>query len=721
MNYKDIRLFLTSSMLFVVGNVCPQEWISLGNNLEKIPITTEVLEDNENSYKVHIILNGLYDKELINEYGKYHFLSLGGDSYLMNEGNPELPLITYSIAIPPETTPSISIDEKEWNGLSIGKIFPVQKLSCEEVDDSNFYIIEDAYKDSFLPQLFTSSKEMVWRGIKNFAIHVCPFKYYPQYDSLSILSDFVLDVRFLKQNKKKGGEMILHKESSSIGLFDNTAFSSERANNPTNDSYDYLIMLGNDLLNGQWLDEFRRWKAYKGLKTKVVSLDTIGNSNTSVKNYITNERNNKGIKYVLLVGNHSMIPSKDYNYNDNKGHLRTCESDYWFGCIDGDDDVEQDVAIGRFPISSSNPNTTLRNMVIKTINYESWKNLEYEALLVSHYGVNFISCCNTISDSVYSEFLPFIKYYGNNDTINNQIVNTSINHGSHIINYRGHASDSYWGNSNWNYSGESYHISEINNYLPNTNAVFFSIACNTGDIFNDTCMLNTFMRSPKGATSFLGSSMPSDDFENTRYNIALYKKLLNSMNYCYGDLIMKTSLYNIQNSPTQNLAIDNVFSYICGGDPALELWTGTPLSFGDVTLTEGGSNITITTQYCGSYKVCLARENGDLIGVYSVSSGNTCTFPRPSGNFYIGITKHNFVPKVIKYDVTTDAVQDEEITMDSYYHYTPIAFGDGVSLDISDGPVIVKNGTKLVIKNGTGGVRFVQGFECEKGAILEVK
>jgi hypothetical protein len=44
-----------------------------------------------------------------------------------------------------------------------------------------------------------------------------------------------------------------------------------------------------------------------------------------------------------------------------------------------------------------------------------------------------------------------------------------------------------------------------------------------------------------------------------------------------------------------------------------------------------------------------------------------------------------------------------------------------VSLDVPDGPVIVKSGTKLVIKNGTGGVRLIEGFECEKGAILEVK
>ena len=191
-------------------------------------------------------------------------------------------------------------------------------------------------------------------------------------------------------------------------------------------------------------------------------------------------------------------------------------------------------------------------------------------------------------------------------------------------------------------------------------------------------------------------------------------------NYLLGSITNTAHILNSTRFFDSGKVKDYSFSSVCGGDPALEFWTATPQTFGDVTLIEGSGTITITTQYSG-YKVCLAGENGNLIGVYPVTSGNTCTFPRPSGNFFIGINKHNFIPHIIKYDVTTDAVQGETITMDSYYHYTPIGFGDGVSLDVPDGPVIVKKGTKLVIQNGAGGVRFVEYFECEKGAILEVK
>ena len=236
-------------------------------------------------------------------------------------------------------------------------------------------------------------------------------------------------------------------------------------------------------------------------------------------------------------------------------------------------------------------------------------------------------------------------------------------------------------------------------------------------------MLEAFTRGQKGATAFAGFTTNGNGFDdfNLYYSAYIFFCLLNDGEYLLGNLTNSANIDKINEMGGADLSKDHSLSFVCGGDPALELWTGTPQTFGDVNLNEDNSNVTITTQYYGDYKVSVAGENGDLLGTYNVVSGNTCTFPRPSVNCYIGITKHNYIPKILKYDVTTDAVQNEEITMDSYYHYTPIGFGDGVSLDIPDGPVIVKNGTKLVIKNGTGGVRFVEGFECEEGAILEVK
>ena len=131
--------------------------------------------------------------------------------------------------------------------------------------------------------------------------------------------------------------------------------------------------------------------------------------------------------------------------------------------------------------------------------------------------------------------------------------------------------------------------------------------------------------------------------------------------------------------------------------------------------------ITITTGYSGNYEVNVVNESGDLLNQYSVASGNTCTFTKPSGNFYVGINKHNFIPHVIYYNTDAEFIQDVTFNYDGYYHHTPLVIGDGITTEVSDGPVVVKDGSKLIIKNGTGGVYIDAGFECEKGGVLEIE
>lgn len=716
--YKNNRfytLLFTVCLLSCFENVFSQKWICFTENNTKIPVEKEIVIDNEDSYKIHIILNGIYDNCQTNKYGTFHSLTFGEYGFLAEEGHPELPTMSQLIAVPPGTKPSISIEENTWTGISIGRIFPVQKQYYDESATKEFFIDYAAYKRDFLPELYHHSQEMSWRGIKNMSVQICPFKYYPQNDSLYILTDFYLKVDFRKNTSTRN---VLYRETNHFGLFDNSVYVEKKGSlhDSKSDNYDYLIVLGNNNLYGEWLKEFRRWKAYKGLKTKVI----LSDSKSFIKDYITSAYRNNGLKYVLLVGDTRMIPPQSFLYYDDNGKHHYYESDYWYGCVDGENDVQQDVAIARFPVSELTPYNDFIKMVIKTIRYESWKNLDYKALLISHSYPEYTSCCDSIYNYTYSEPLPFVKLYGDNNTIRNVDINNGINQGAHIINYRGHASNNYWGSPNWNSSNETYLESEIHNIHSNTNAVFFSIACYTGSIHLDSCMLKTFLRAPGGAVSFLGSSRPSKTGENSLFNKLLYRNLLDSMSYNLGNVVMRSSINNIQISCNKERAIGNVFSYINGGDPSLELWTDLPQSFGDVRLLEENNNLIIVTQ-SNNYSVSVVSEDGDLIGLYSAGSANSCTFPRPLGNFYIGVNKHNYIPHVIYYNVDKGIIQNETINVDSYYHHTPIMIGDGVSMDIMSGPVIVKKGTKLIITNRSEGVKIDTGFECEKGAILEIK
>ena len=703
------------------GNTFSQKWIPLGNAVRGEAVTKEVLEDDENSYKVRISLNGLYDKEVTNELGTFHSVSFGTEGQLRNVGEPSLPVIPYLIAIPPGTTPIVTIEDESWESISIGKILPEQKPSYDMDRVSEFYIKEDVYNHSYIPQMVNQTKEMNWRGVRNVGLQVCPFKYHPQKDTLSVLKEFVINIEFNNQDKESSVNTNLQKSSSQFGVFDNTVYSESplRSNNNVNDNYDYLIIVANDtIFTSQKMTEFRRWKALKGYKTKVVTYNSIGTAPSYIKNYICNEYD-KGVRYVLLVGNCSNIPSYDYSYTNSNNQSTICASDYWYGCVLGND-AEQDVAIGRFPARTFNQ---FSNMVDKTLKYETYKNLAFKTLLIAHMEPEYILCCDSIWSNSYSVFTLFYRIYGTNNSVTNATINNRINSKAHIVNYRGHASSGYWGDPAWNENGESYTITQIDSLNDNTNAVFYSIACSSGDITTYNSMLDVFLRSPRGAVAFFGASKPTNTGVNTYYNKTLYKNLIDSMVYCYGDLNMNTYIDVFKTYNNWGPAVDDAYSYICGGDPTLELWTSYGKKITGVDVNYSNGNIIVSTTDTCKFKVYLSSVDGELLGSFTTNN-QTATIPIPANNanqFYFSLINHNRIPYVVYCDLEKNYLQALDVDYNGFYANTPFSMGEFVDVDDDIGDVVVKYGSKLIIKLGTGGVLLDGGFRVESGGALNIK
>lgn len=125
MNSSIIRLLLTSCFFFLFGKASSQKWIPLQvNDEEGAAIEKEILQDDENAYKVRVKVNGLFDEEKTTDYGIFHHLSFGSIGQLMIEGTPELPLVTFFIAIPPGKIPTVWVDQKQWTGITMDSIIP---------------------------------------------------------------------------------------------------------------------------------------------------------------------------------------------------------------------------------------------------------------------------------------------------------------------------------------------------------------------------------------------------------------------------------------------------------------------------------------------------------------------------------------------------------------------------------------------------------------------
>lgn len=238
-------------------------------------------------------------------------------------------------------------------------------------------------------------------------------------------------------------------------------------------------------------------------------------------------------------------------------------------------------------------------------------------------------------------------------------------------------------------------------------------------------MLETFMRSPKGASAFVGSTTSSYTYPNNTYDISLFEKLYNSDTCRLGDVNMNAHVYTIRNfSPgiqyNTNLAIDNAFSYICGGDPTLEIWKSDPIPVPDVNISSLGSSITVSTGINSGYYVCLSTLDGDFIDSTWVSS-NTYTFTKPSDKFYFSIYKHDYIPFVVYCDSETDFLQNVTIADNRFYDNSPFSAGEAVDDSSSYGDVIMNSGSNLFIQKGSNGVLLDSGFKCNKGARLVIK
>ena len=66
-------------------------------------------------------------------------------------------------------------------------------------------------------------------------------------------------------------------------------------------------------------------------------------------------------------------------------------------------------------------------------------------------------------------------------------------------------------------------------------------------------------------------------------------------------------------------------------------------------------------------------------------------------------------------------IQNKSFEIDAFYKGTPLQIGYDVNPSESYGNVVVKSGSSLNVDVGSGGVVIKKGFECGKGATLEIK
>ena len=188
--------------------------------------------------------------------------------------------------------------------------------------------------------------------------------------------------------------------------------------------------------------------------------------------------------------------------------------------------------------------------------------------------------------------------------------------------------------------------------------------------------------------------------------------------FLWGDLVSLTMTHNIKIVYSLQGTF-NACSYICGGDPSLEIWTSQPRLFQDVSCEIVSDSVILCSASIQDYMVSVVSDEGDCLACYKAIDG-VCSFVKPTGNYYISILKHDYLPYVLYFNFDSDIIQNRQIKYNECYFRSPMDVGYDVSNNLPFGNVIVKSGGSLKIRN-TNGTTIKNGFICEEGATMKIE
>ncbi|MFO8062259.1 MAG: C25 family cysteine peptidase [bacterium] len=249
-------------------------------------------------------------------------------------------------------------------------------------------------------------------------------------------------------------------------------------------------------------------KKRQGFMVRVLETDTVGSTNTEIKQAIQNfyDSNAFGLEFVLLIGDTDEIPHFIGTEMDNP------PTDLYYSTLDGED-YFPDVYIGRMSVSDT---TQLKGVIEKNITVQqadwsvsdTWAQRAYLmatddgsfhelAEATQNYAASRLRDINMTVDSFYD-------YYGTGTP-----VAEAINNGRTVAIYTGHGLETAWGGPSFNQSG----INALTN--AQMYPLVFSYACLTGDYAHTSESFGeTWLRADNGAAGFVGSSVNSYWYED---------------------------------------------------------------------------------------------------------------------------------------------------------------------------------------------------------------
>ena len=273
-----------------------------------------------------------------------------------------------------------------------------------------------------------------------------------------------------------------------------------------------------------------QWKNSSGILTRVYTVEWIDSSFTGadlpekIRNFINHTRNTYGITYVIILGDHDIVPARrayipegdpenpddlietDLYYADLQGTWDT-DGDGYYGEVEDDIDGVPDVIVGRLPAKTLDEANILVDKIMNyAVDFSWFRRVLYLGTVT--FGDKLHPEGEILKDYIeYNDLLDFTwtKLYEGVGNLTRDNVIYEINRGYGIVNFAGHGNVNIWSFGSGGCFLDTDVDSLTNGYkLP----IIATMSCLTGD-FADTsvCIGEKFLlKSGGGAIAYLGAA-----------------------------------------------------------------------------------------------------------------------------------------------------------------------------------------------------------------------
>ena len=447
-------------------------------------------------------------------------IHVDGFSKSYDIGNPDLPVFSKLIEIPPSGDVFISIINKSETYIDLidtgflDKLMPAQRSISKSEDPSkvDFNYNEKVYSknDFYQNELISVERLGVMRGRTIARIKISPFAYNPMSNTLKVIDDLEFKVEYSSNIPSINSAYYSTVYSTNFSKLINADIHSK---NDFTSSPIRMIILSDPMFEEE-LQEFIAWKtrlgfdiieAYKGD-------DGVGNTKESMKAFVQSYYDNATAEepaptYLLIVGDHEQIPSFQMGNGNWGGHT----SDMVYCEFDGNGDYFPEMYYGRFSASSVNQ---LIPQIEKTLEYEQYTMPDpsylNEVLMVagvdqsmaSTYGngqINYGTDYYFNSDHGLTSHTFLYPESGSSSS--EQEIIDHISKGVGYGNYTAHCSPEGW-------AEPAFLVNDVSD-LANQNqyGLLIGNCCNSNEFAGVTCLGEALLRTPnKGAVGYIGAT-----------------------------------------------------------------------------------------------------------------------------------------------------------------------------------------------------------------------